>query len=92
MAATLRDSQGPLDLTGATVQFVMTDCAGNEILKAPATVIGAEIGRVQYDWQAGDTDATGSFRAEFDVTFSDGSNLTVPNDRDIEVLIMSDLG
>lgn len=34
---------------------------------------------VRYDWQSGDTAATGAFEAEFEVTFPDGGVQHFPN-------------
>lgn len=76
-----------VDLTGANVVFVM-DGLGHQ----PAHVIETRPAVVQYDWQPGDTDRPGLHRAEFEVTYSDGSVETFPNSGYLLVQIGEDLG
>lgn len=76
-----------VDLSGASVVFIM-DGLG----RAPALVVEARPAVVQYDWQPGDTDRTGLHRAEFEVTYSDGSIETYPNAGYLLVQIAEDLG
>lgn len=77
-------------LTGAAVTFTMTargsstptvDGASANIVTATGTPT------VSYDWQAGDTDNAGEYVAEFEVTYSDGSIETFPNDGYISIEI-----
>jgi len=35
---------------------------------------------VRVDWQEGDTDTVGTYKCEFQVTFTDNTILTIPND------------
>lgn len=76
-----------VDLTGASVVFVM-DGLG----RAPALVTEVSPPVVQYDWQPGDTDRPGLHRAEFEVTYSDGSIETYPNAGYLLVQIGENLG
>lgn len=87
--ATLLDAEGtPIDLTGASVKFSMRPFRGAlKIDKATCEIVSAEAGTVKYQWQASDTDTTGTFRAEFEVTFQGGGVITVPNKGDVEVEI-----
>lgn len=85
-----------MDLTGATVRFHMKETSGDvdgSPLKvdAAASIVSAAAGTVKYDWQAEDTDASGWFRAEWEVTFSDGTIRTFPNPGYTNVLITGDL-
>jgi predicted phosphodiesterase len=75
-----------VDLTGATVQFHMGDVVDSE-----AEIVDAENGRVRYVWVEGDTDTAGSYRAEFEVTFSDGAIETFPQGGYVSVFIREDL-
>ncbi len=80
-----------VDLTGATVRFHMKDSSGAIKVDAAATIKTANPGVVQYDFTAADTDTEGTFTAEFEVTYGDGSIETFPNDGYITVVIKADL-
>ena len=78
-----------IDLTAAQdVLFLMNS---EPPLSAAAVVVDAESGAVRYDWANGDTDAPGQFRAEFEITWTDGRKQTVPNGSYISVYITEDL-
>lgn len=89
---TLTDSDGAIDLTGATVRFHMAATVGGTAkVDAEATIVTAASGIVKYDWASGDTDTTGSYYGEFEITYSDGSSETVPNPGFITINITADL-
>lgn len=74
------DSDVPIDLTGATVEFHMKNRDSGVVkVDAAATVHSIEDVEVRYDWTAADTDTVGWFEFEFEVTFADGSVETFPN-------------
>ena len=75
LSAQLLSDGSAVDLTGATVKFHM-----GTIIDATATIVDAATGNVRYDWVTADTETAGLFRAEFEVTFSDGTVETFPND------------
>lgn len=77
----------PVDLTGATVKFIM---AGR--INTAAAIEDAAAGTVRYDWQPIDTAVSGVFNAEFEVTFADGKVETFPQAEYIQVVIKADLG
>lgn len=76
-----------MDLTGGRVTFVM-DTLGRQ----PALVIEASPPVVEYAWQPGDTDRAGLHRAEFEVTYPDGTIETWPSGGYLLVNIVEDLG
>lgn len=91
-ATLLNGSGNEIDLTGATVRFHMRELGKTTTtVNQPATVINASGGIVQYDWVAADTDVIGSYQAEFQVTYSDGTIETFPNDSYIRVEIIDDI-
>lgn len=93
MLATLQDASGDaVNITGASVRFHMRPIGSSQIkVDAAAVIVTALDGIVRYDWQASDTAVIGSYEAEFEVTFSDASIETFPNDGYIRVKIVSDI-
>lgn len=78
----LLDGEGAaVPLTGATVVFSMfTQKAVAVITRRAVTITDAPAGAVRFDWQSGDTAASGTFNSEFEVTYAGGSVETFPND------------
>lgn len=80
------------DLDGVVVYFVMKNPkTGLVKLRKLATVVDAAEKTVRYDWEAGDTDTSGTFYGEFEVQF-DGKPWTFPNPGYIPITIAPDLG
>lgn len=88
VAATLSVESGdPIDLTGVSdageVRFQMAPVGrtGREVtVDAPATVVDAATGAVEYNWQPGDIASSGTYYAVFRVTYPDGTVESFPND------------
>ena len=91
--ATLQDAEGSaVDLTGAGVRFHMRSMTLNQTVVDAAAVIVTDLsGEVRYNWDAADTASVGSYQAEFEVTYADGSIETFPNDSFIRVDITDDI-
>lgn len=90
--ATLKDGDGdPVDLTGCSVNFHMVDEDGTVVVDAAGSVVTAASGIVEYSWAAADTDVSGTFRAEFEVTYTDTTIETFPNSGYIKIHIGDDL-
>ena len=90
----LKDATGAaVDLTGASVVFVLRRReATTATVNAAATVVGsASDGRVKYSWGASDTATTGTYDAEWQVTFSGGLVEKFPNAGHLEVVIVEKL-
>ncbi len=91
LEATLSDLSGPVNLTGATVKLILkvgaTTVTGTCSIVAPATN-----GVVRYSWNPADTAAVNTFQGEFEVTWSDSTITTFPNDDYFSVEIKADLG
>lgn len=88
----LDEAGDPIALAGATVRFNMRLRDGAvKVNRAAATIVEAATGVVRYAWQAGDTDTAGTYEAEFEITYLDGSIETVPNAGWIEVTITGDI-
>lgn len=92
LQATLKDASGnPVDLTGASVRFLMGR-SGQVTVDAGALIKDATGGVVWYVWQAGDTSTPGAYTGEFKVTFPDGSVETYPNSGELLIIINPDIG
>jgi hypothetical protein len=82
-------------LTGATVRFQMRQRrsrGGATLIDAPAVVVTTTgTPTVEYQWEAADTASTGTFEAEFRVTYSNGGIETFPNDGFISVKVSEDI-
>jgi hypothetical protein len=91
--ATLTDPDGIIDLTGATIRFHMNVTkGGTPKVNALADVVGDPmLGVVEYAWIATDTDSPGDYFAEWEITFSGGDILSIPNDSYIDIQILPDL-
>jgi hypothetical protein len=91
LKATLSNESGPVDLTGATVRFLMSKRKTIKVDRA-AQIKDAANGVVWMVFEQGDTDQDGLFNAEFEVTFPDNRIETFPNDGFISINIIKDLG
>lgn len=86
LKGTLLNGNGPVDLTGANVLFLM-----DKFIIYPE-VIDAANGQILVVFEKEHTLSPGIFKAEFEVQFSDGRIETFPNDDYLKIKIMNDLG
>ena len=91
--AILKDAEeNAIDLWGATVKFHLSDYPGEKvIINSIATIEEAENGEVKYNWQSGDTETAGRYKAEFQVDFTNGRIETFPNQGFLEIEIFKEL-
>lgn len=96
IAAQLQDAdENPVDITGATVRFVMKNKATpteDPKVDAAASITNAAQGLVMYAWDPTDTDEVGTFIAEWEVTFVSGKIETFPNWKNLIVKVFDDIG
>lgn len=93
--ATLKDANGPVDLsTGLVdnVRFVLEDQDANEIVNESSTGANVSItdstgGKVRYKWQVADLSSEGNYYAEWKVTFGDGTVARFPNTRHVHLTV-----
>jgi len=81
----------PIDLTGASVRFIMAKTDGTVVVNANATIVDATAGKVRYEWQQGDLSEEGRYNAEFEVTFPNGDVLTAPSQGYFIIEVQRDL-
>lgn len=92
--ADLKTNGAPVDLTPATSATFKMRQTGQTALKVNAAMaIDADpaTGRVQYDWQTGDTDTIGTYEAEIEILWTDGTIETWPNTGYASVTVAADL-
>ena len=90
---TVKDPDGvAVVVSGATVRFHMWG-KYNKTAKVDAagSIVDGPNGVVKYDWSAADTDTTGTYSGEFEITFIDGSVQTYPNNGYITIKIKDDI-
>lgn len=80
-----------VNLAGASAQFHMVDEDGTVVLDKPATIVNEADGRINYEWDDGDTDTAGTYEAEFEITKQDGDVQTWPNSWNLIVEIGKDI-
>lgn len=79
ITATLIDQYGNVaNLTGASVNFVMTNAFYGNAVNQPATIVNATAGQVSYSWGTSDTVNPGLFSCQWQVVFSSGAQETYP--------------
>jgi len=81
------------DLDGVTgITFSMIDNCGNlKISEQSGTILCSSGGTIQYSWQNGDTDEAGKFTGEFELNYSNGGKLSVPQLGGIDIEIIKDI-
>ncbi len=81
-----------INLTTATVRFSMVNTEDNSIKinRSAATITAPMIGNMEYRWGANDTNTSGAYLCEFEITPTSGEKFTVPSnpaDRAIVVIV-----
>lgn len=88
----LVDEPVPLTAASEVRVIIKADGAIGGVVLGPATISDAENGEVTYEWQPGDTDTAGVYKAETEIVWQAGGVQTVPNAGYEEVRINEDLG
>lgn len=104
LLATLEDASGPVNLTGATVQFRLAStletvdgCGDATYVKNAvlwtknATITNPTTGAVSFAWSAADTGTPGYYLGEFLATFAGGQKQSFPTSGFIPVVINASL-
>lgn len=94
LEATLTQKGGrPIDLSGATVKFLMKqNPPGSTTITGTCTLVNATKGIVRYSWGGSDLNTPGTYKVEFEITFADTKKQTVPSKDYEDVVVTADLG
>ena len=92
VTATFKDADlNPVNITGSTVRIHVVSLSGTTLIDEAMTVTSGPNGVAEYEWQAGDTDTAGTYKVEFEVTYSDNTVETFPNTGHEMLIIKDDL-
>ena len=93
LRAYLQNADGsPIRIAGATVLFKVTDKNNNIVINTPVNVVDEEHGYVRYDWNLGEPLSVGVYTAEFEITFQNGTIVSVPSDGYIIINVVKQVG
>ena len=93
LRVTFRERDGsPVDLTGASARFLMRSGGATTTINAPATIVSAPRGEVEYRWGPLDLASIGRYKAEMEATLPDGRKRTHPPHGYLFVHVGPDLG
>lgn len=83
----------PFNLSGVTgCTFTMTnDCGDIKIMAKSAQIVSYSGGTISYNWEEDDTNESGVFYGEFQLLFSSGSRLSIPQIGSIAIEIGKDI-
>lgn len=83
----------PFELSGVTAcTFTMTtDCGDMKIMAKPAQIVSYSGGTIAYNWDAEDTNEEGIFYGEFQLHFSSGARMSIPQIGNISIEIGKDV-
>lgn len=83
----------PYNLSAVTAcTFSMSDLSGNlKISSSQATVLVASAGTIQYSWTTENTDTSGKYNGEFELEFTGGDIMSIPNLGYINIEIIDDI-
>lgn len=89
---TLSDTDGSINLTGATVKMLARNSdTGATVINAPATITNAGGGQVSYSLTAADLQTVCVLQFEWQITFGTGEVFTVPSSGYHYISILDDI-
>ena len=92
LKAVLKDANGnPVNLENCTVTFRMASLGQSALVDREVDMHDALAGEVWVVWAPGETDVSGVYRAEFQVTYPDGRKETFPNSGYLSIQILGNL-
>lgn len=82
-----------MSLTGATaVTFSMVDkCGDYAVMSQTAQITNMTAGTIQYSWSSNDTVEAGTYKGEFEITYTGGGKMSIPQIGGIPIRIVEDI-
>lgn len=82
----------PVDITGGSVKLLIRPRGSTAVAaEHTAQIVTAASGVVKYEWAGTELTTVGIYYAEWEVTFSDGTKGTFPNDDYFTIQVLDDL-
>ena len=85
------ENETAVNLTGATVKLLVRKSGSSTTQSLTAAIVTAASGIVKYEWAGTEFTTAGLYLAEWEVTFSDGTKGTFPNDGHFKIQVTDDL-
>jgi len=79
-----------IDLTNADNVKIFYEKPDGTVKSDTVTISGASSGQVEYQFPTDEVDQTGLWRFEYRVTFTDGTDVTVPNGDEYNIIEVGD--
>jgi len=80
----------PIDLKNADNVKIFYEKPDGTVKSDTVTISGASSGKVEYQFPTDEIDQTGTWKFEYRVKFTDGTDVTVPNGDDFELIEVGD--
>lgn len=83
----------PYNLDGVSgVTFTMTNnCGDYKVFSKPASILSVSGGTIQYNWSPSDTNEHGKFLGEFQLMYSDGNIMSIPQNGFLQIEISKNI-
>ena len=78
-------------VTGVTFSMMNKECDYNKVSLKEAFVLCVSGGTVVYYWDPEDTNESGNFIGEFELKYSNGTKLSVPQVGGVDIEILNDI-
>jgi len=79
-------------VTGVTFSMMNQNCDFLKISAKPAQITCYSGGSIQYNWDSEDTNESGIFLGEFELSYYDGKKMSLPSIGGIMIEINDDIG
>lgn len=88
----LEDQNGPIDLTLAKEVLILMEGTKGQEVSGVCTIVEAKGGAIEYKWATKDLEVADTYRLEFKIIWSVGSEESVPNEGYNQLIVEENLG